>query len=736
MTNEADSKNKILRWWRVSGILGGDTFTATTIFPIFSLLVISVSVYGVFIMKVALWEGNLGFYHDDWPIIWVYNALGQKGLEVYFAGNRPFSGWIYSVIFGCIGFSTIAWHVLALVVRWLSSVVLFIIFRTLWPSKSGLAWLISVLVLLYPGFSQQSLSITFVPQHVSLLLFSISLVATIWSLRFSRIYWYLIFTIISLVTALLGYLIIEYFIGLEFLRPLLILFILRGENKTKLSSMAKVVIAKWAPYAICLFLLSVWRVFLFHTLPPAHDGLAILLKITENPFIFVTERFLGEIRNILMATVLAWSRTLSPELFNYHHSKSVQLSWVIGVFASVTVLITLIALKYSHRKAGSILLTEGVNGSNSNVVILGLLATILGGLPNVFPGLHIEYSITGFSINDRFTLPYSIGSSLVLAGLLYGLRISNRQRAILLSVLIFSFSAFQIRNGAYFKEEWKRQRSMLWQIAWRLPFLEQGTTIFVDPMPQTIRGNHSAGLLNMLYNADDSTGQLDYFFGDPEWATIWDHHNPIPGRICVFGFKPGEPISGNVRTFVFRGSTSKSLAVWNAPSGTLRIVDRRYSSEIPGLPPGLRSIVHLSKFENVMVKKEGLPIGPLLQILGSEPTHEWAYYYQKAELAREFSDWQKVSLYGDEVRHKRYMPRDQSEWFPFIEAYAMTGRYDLAAKLTEEVLDASPYTLIALSNLWQRIVSSGLRNSQDFVEGWNAFQEKLMLSGPNLVTRR
>ena len=34
-----------------------------------------------------------------------------------------------------------------------------------------------------------------------------------------------------------------------------------------------------------------------------------------------------------------------------------------------------------------------------------------------------------------------------------------------------------------------------------------------------------------------------------------------------------------------------------------------------------------------------------------------------------------------------YTPQDPSEWFPFIEGYARTHRYQTAAELSEKILD-------------------------------------------------
>lgn len=93
-----------------------------------SLLIIGVLVHGVFIMK-------LGFYWDDWPLIWVYNSMGTEGIARYYAGDRPFAGWIYSLMFPYLGISPVGWHVAALALRCLSSILLFFVFSAMWPEE-------------------------------------------------------------------------------------------------------------------------------------------------------------------------------------------------------------------------------------------------------------------------------------------------------------------------------------------------------------------------------------------------------------------------------------------------------------------------------------------------------------------------------------------------------------------------------------------------------------------------
>jgi hypothetical protein len=703
------------------GILKHDVFI-TSILPVVSLFAISLLVYGIFISK-------LGFYWDDWTVVWAYHALGKEGLAIYFKGNRPLSGLIYSIFFPYFGVSPIGWHVLALILRWLSSVVLFFVIRALWPERKSLAFCISVFALLYPGFGQQPIALTYIPQHFSFLLFLISLAGTILAIRLPNFYWFI--TFISLAAALCGYAIIEYFIGLEFIRPVIILLAIKSTQETRWSSIVKDVLKKWAPYLIIFVLFIVWRLFFFQAWPPSHDGISLLSEIMKNPISGVLTRFMGAVRNILMATVFAWARVLGTQLLNFD-LKYVQYSWAVGILVAGIATLTLIIIRKPRHEHEDIASTGSESNPARTVTLVGLISLVFGGLPVIFAGFFIDYNLT--TLGDRYTLPYMLGASLVLAGILFSFRLTRTQEIVFLSVILFLFASFQIRNGMEYRWDWEEQKSIFWQFAWRIPALEQGTIVFLYPLSFSLQGNHAVGPMNLLYNSNGSAGRMNYFPFDLKRPIISNWTDFQPGFIYAPSFKPDKPVSGGIRSFEFHGSTSKSLVVWNSPSGTLRFIDKKYYLEIPELPPSCRCIGHLSNMKEVVSTDKSLLDGPLLQIFGPEPIHGWSYFYQKAELERQVGYWDKVALLGDKVGGLGYKPKDLSEWFPFIEGYAMSHRYGHAIKLTEKVLDESPQMLLSLSSLWRRIIISKESDLQYNSNELDTLRNKLFLSEQDSIS--
>ena len=58
---------------------------------------------------------------------------------------------------------------------------------------------------------------------------------------------------------------------------------------------------------------------------------------------------------------------------------------------------------------------------------------------------------------------------------------------------------------------------------------------------------------------------------------------------------------------------------------------------------------------------------------------------------------------GDKVFAVPYYPDDYSEYLPFVEAYARTGRWEDARDLTRKTADLMPILRPALCAVWQRV---------------------------------
>jgi hypothetical protein len=122
---------------------------------------------------------------------------------------------------------------------------------------------------------------------------------------------------------------------------------------------------------------------------------------------------------------------------------------------------------------------------------------------------------------------------------------------------------------------------------------------------------------------------------------------------------------------------------------------------IPVLPRSAAKALELSNLEEIISQPENDVVPPA--ILGAEPAQTWCYYFEKADLARQEENWDRVAEIGDQAFAIPYFPDDYSEYLPIIEAYARTGRWEDARDLTRKTADLMPVLQPALCAVWQRL---------------------------------
>ena len=104
-----------------------------------------------------------------------------------------------------------------------------------------------------------------------------------------------------------------------------------------------------------------------------------------------------------------------------------------------------------------------------------MVAVLAGGIPIAFAGFRSGLSDPFL---DRYNLPLMVGACLVLAILLERVPRSALQKTVGVFVLCFAAASFQFRVANAYANDWTEQRQFLWQLAWRLPDLRDGTCLW------------------------------------------------------------------------------------------------------------------------------------------------------------------------------------------------------------------------------------------------------------------
>ena len=111
----------------------------------FVLLLITVVSFGLLIP----W---LGFYWDDWPVIYMTNTQGTAGFWGFYQYDRPFSAWTYILFAPLLGTHPLTWQIFVLLLRWLTAVFVWMSLKMIWPQKPRQVFWIALLFAVCPIF--------------------------------------------------------------------------------------------------------------------------------------------------------------------------------------------------------------------------------------------------------------------------------------------------------------------------------------------------------------------------------------------------------------------------------------------------------------------------------------------------------------------------------------------------------------------------------------------------------
>ncbi len=161
------------------------------------------------------------------------------------------------------------------------------------------------------------------------------------------------------------------------------------------------------------------------------------------------------------------------------------------------------------------------------------------------------------------------------------------------------------------------------------------------------------------------------------------------------------PLQQSYRFYPFDGKIGESIVVYHAPPACLRVLDPVYDLHYPLLPEDVKNLRHFSDPQRIINTE---PAASLPQNIFDVPvTGTWCYYFEQADLARQFKDWERVTDIGDIAFTLDDSPNHASERVPFIEGYAHRGRWNQAVNLTQEAIEINKFMGPMLCDTWQRI---------------------------------
>ncbi len=582
----------------------------------------------------------------------------------------PLLGWVFMLTSSLVGDSTLGWQVFGIFTHWVSALALWWTLRLLWPRHTLQVTIVSLLYLIYPGFKQQYIAVTYSTDWIALATFFLSFGLMLLAIKKPRWFWPLMAA--SWLTSALVMFADEYYFGLELLRPVL-LWIAVSQKTDNLRQRIQRVLLTWVPYVAIMGIFLYWRLFM---LVSPRGTVSIFDDLRANPLSAIWGLTKTMLHDAFQSGIVAWLQTLNfPALLAPGSLPALVYAAVVIAIAILTIFY-LVRLRVSPAGSGS----DDASAVSKKrwalqAIGMGIFGLLIAGWPFWTTKLPIGLEFPW----DRFNLAMMLGSSLLIAGLIELFTRSQLQRAITLGVIIGLTAGLHLQNANTYRKEWNSQKAFFWQLTWRAPEIDPGTTVLGTELPFTYFSDNSlTGPLNWIYAPDEISRQMPYMFYAAESRL----------GVRLDGFGKGQVIEQPYRATYFSGSTSQALVIFYTPPGCIKVVDPNVDAKLPQKPKYIADAMRLSNI-SLIHSASSSSAQPPAEIFGPEPQHDWCYYFEKADLARQQGDWQKVVKLAGQAfgLNQRLYEVNAPEFLPFIEGYARTSQWKKAEELSLQSYD-------------------------------------------------
>lgn len=618
----------------------------------------------------------MGFVADDWAYIDFFAFGGLDGLVTYttLIDCRPLAFWIPWIGFQLFGTNPLPWQVWTLLWNILTSVMLWLLLKLLFPAARQQNLLAALIFAIYPLFFTHITHALQLSVHaVSYFLVVSSFYLT--SRAVQKPTAWLGFTAGAVLTSFLHLLTFEYFAGLELARWLMI-FYLVSQTSYRWRERLRLTLKQGLPFLLVWLFWLGWRIAWMPCPLIDRNTPVVFQQLLHQP-----TAALGQLAQTLVEDTVqmlggVWSRTVEYQQFSLSPISN-GVAWGMGAVAAVVV-----GLAFWRMADWR---TE--KPYPWQVMVGGLLVLWLGFLPIWAIGEKMAY----FTVNaDRYGMASMVGAALLLtaAG---GALLKNRatQNGVLIILIGLGVTA-QFRIQRDNRHSWESQQDFYWQLKWRAPQIQAPTALIGNG--QLINGMGDwflTSAIDHLYSTTRPSINPLYYYFDGQ-----DRANPV-------FIKGTTTISTTRYQRLFQADASQVL-VLQYQYGTkqcLWIVSAA-DAENPYLEEELKPYL---KFANLQRIQAGTDQPADLQAFGSSHPLNWCFFYQKARLAEQSQNWEEMLALWRQAGEQGFSPRNPVEIPPFIRAAAFTRQWELALSLTERANQPKEKMSAYLCRTWDEI---------------------------------
>lgn len=627
-----------------------------------ALVIVTALTYGIPVLL-----GWFGFYGDDW--IYVYNnrLAGPGSFADFVRWDRPYSAWIYSLTGAVFGEAVLPYHLLILLQRIVAALFFYWTLRIVFPTAVRTVQGAALIFALYPGFKQQPVAVQFILHFASMdfSLISMWLMMTLLNdasggENRARRSLAIVLTALSAALAAFGLFSCEYFTGWEFVRPFLIwAYLSSGPDFQSFPKRVRTLFRVWGPYLLAAAAFLYWRVFIFsfQTYRPK-----LLIELGESPLSGVKTLAARIFSDLSVVTVesyrTAFKQPAAPER---------RWAFYLVLLLAAVFLTLLFASATENDPEDS--RTQKTDGTSA-MILTGIAALIAAGIPFWATLLPIE---TRFPW-DRSTIPFSFGAALLIAGSIRAAFRPSAAPLALAAVCALSIGAHTV-NAFIYRNETLKLNDYFWQLAWRAPALQPGTTLISADIPlDRTSDNDLTPIVNWQYAPELRGTAYAYKYFDLHLR----YHDFFASS------SPGSPIEHTYRSHTFRGATDQVLALTYKAGGCLWTLTER-EREFPGLDPDLAALIPISSNERIELNASTPALPPAA--IGPEPARSYCYTFQRLRSAEQADDLEAARRLAAQLENDPELrPSDPFDYIPAVLAFAAIGNETQALRAAEFVL--------------------------------------------------
>ncbi|MFO7584311.1 MAG: hypothetical protein R6W69_06235, partial [Anaerolineales bacterium] len=409
------------------------------------------------------------------------------------------------------------------------------------------------------------------------------------------------------------------------------------------------------------------------------------------------------LQDVFFAGFYIWTIPFAPEEMDIS-ARATVFSWILGALVALAVSVTIEA--WVRRSP------DGQDNLKSAylVPLIPLVSMLVGGIPVWMIGRQAMYGTWA----DRFFFGLYLGAVclIVLFVLWFTRREARAVQHLALALLLVGSFSLQFRSANKYALNWDRQRDFFWQLKWRVPSLDDKAFIVSPLSPVAYNVNYQMAFsINMIYDPAAPTEDVrHWWYNGMEQLVYYDEGQA----------NSQEPVSTQFRNITFESDMTRAVPVLHRLSIACLLVADPIYLEAPLLWPNERSMFLTTHPEMILTEDLPMPV----DVFGAEPARDWCYYFQKADLARQYAHWDDVLTLWQQADSQGLKPAYGPEYLPFIEASARLDDWKSARTFTRRALETTDNMQPLLCSNWERILQT-TPASPDAQEVWESLDAEL-----------